>query len=142
MVRGLRTLVYGFEDLGDTFQALRAQRLYVSHPAATADERASALPTLARLEREAGELAAAVRTLARLRDVLARPGDSSLAHWRGTNLGSFVVEEHHRLARAAEDVPDLAAGRCEGSEAAVVLLAELSEAARRAVSVPAVSPPR
>ncbi|MFC3574660.1 hypothetical protein ACFOZ0_15530 [Streptomyces yaanensis] len=140
-VHELHSLVYEFEALGDTFQALRAQRLYVSR-LSTASERASALLALSRLERQAGQLPAAIRTLARLRDTLLRSGDRTVEHWRGTQLGGFVVEEHQEVARAASADPALAEGVREVSEAAAEILAELSEAARRGISEPPVPPAR
>ncbi|MGQ4384853.1 hypothetical protein [Streptomyces sp. SAS_270] len=131
----LAYLAQEFEDLGDTFQALRAHRLYVPLTS-TASDRASALLRLSRLEREAGRLPAAVSALGQLRDTLARPADDTVAHWRGTNLGAFVVDEHHEVASAAAGDPALAAAGREVTEAASALLAELSEAARRAVRAP------
>lgn len=108
----LSSLVHEFERLGDTFQALRAQRLYV--PLQTrARDRVSALLRLARLEREEGRFDAAIRTLTSLRETLAEPdggvgvgvgdseSDKSLGHWQRTNLGAYIVEEHYALARTA-----------------------------------------
>ncbi|MFD5521714.1 hypothetical protein [Streptomyces sp. NPDC127066] len=90
-------LAHEFMDLGDTFQALRAQRLFTA-----------------------------------LQDT-ARVPDDSLKHWRGTDLGAFVVDEHHEVARAAAADPGLAEEVREVTEAAAVLLPELSEAVRRGV---------
>ena len=135
----LGELTYEFEELGDSFQALRAHRLSV--PLRTrADERVAALLKLSRMEREAGELPAAFRALHSLFDALTRPGDDSVAHWPGTNLGAFVVEEHYEVASAASDDPALAAQAREVMATAATLLAELSEAARRAVRASATPP--
>ncbi|MFD3926729.1 hypothetical protein [Streptomyces sp. NPDC058614] len=128
----LRSLTYELEDLGDTFQALRAHRLHVPLETKVQD-RVSALLKLARLERETGRLPAAISTLAQLRDTLARPADDTLPYWRGTNLGAFIVEEHHEVARAAAADGSLTEEVREVTEAAAVLLAELSEAARASV---------
>jgi hypothetical protein len=128
----LLSLTHEFTELGDTFQALRAYRLYVPLRD-TCEARVSALLTLARMEREAGELAAAVGGLRLLRDALAKPWDDTLPHWRGTRLGAHVVEEHQDLARAAAADASLAAEVHELAEAAAALLAELSEAARAQV---------
>ncbi|MFI0962647.1 hypothetical protein ACH4S8_14765 [Streptomyces sp. NPDC021080] len=136
-------LAHAFMDLGDTFQALRAQRLFTALQN-TGRGRVSALLTLSRLERESGRPREAARTLARLRQTLtAGPGtpgggradapDESLKHWRDTNLGVFVVDEHHEVARAAAADPGLPEETREVTEAAAVLLSELSEAARRSV---------
>lgn len=128
----LHSLTYELEDLGDTFQALRAHRLHV--PLETSVQiRVSALLKLARLERETGRLAAAISTLAQLRDALARPADDTPPYWRGTNLGAFIVEEHHELAAAAAADGILTEEVREVTEAATELLAELSEAARASV---------
>ncbi|MET7680755.1 hypothetical protein [Streptomyces sp. NPDC005423] len=123
----LRTLAAGFERLGDLVQALRAQRLLTALQD-TAWGRVSARLTQARLEREAGQLGRAERTLTGLREVLAAPGDDSSRHWRGVNLGRFVAEEHYALVRALAD-----AGLLE--EARAVLAA--GEAIRGGLSGPA-----
>ncbi|MGC4986875.1 hypothetical protein ACLQ18_40810 [Streptomyces sp. DT193] len=134
-------LAHAFMDLGDTFQALRAQHLYTALQD-TGRGRVSALLTLSRLEREAGRPREAARSLARLRETLTAEPESggvasvpggSLKHWRGTNLGVFIVDEHHEVARAAAADPGLAEEVREVTEAAAVLLSELSEAARRSV---------
>ncbi|MFC7261838.1 hypothetical protein [Streptomyces lutosisoli] len=128
----LRALPYAFEELGDSFQALRAQRLY-SRLQDTAQDRVSALLTLARMEREGHQLREAICTLARLRDTLAKPADDTLRHWRGTNLGAYIVEEHHEVVRAASADASLAEEVREVTRAAAEILAELSEAARASV---------
>jgi NTP pyrophosphatase (non-canonical NTP hydrolase) len=128
----LRALPYAFEELGDSFQALRAQRLY-SRLQDTAQDRVSALLTLARMEREEHQLREAMSTLARLRDTLAKPADDTLRHWRGTNLGAYIVEEHHEVVRAASADASLAEDVREVTAAAAALLAELSETARAGV---------
>lgn len=135
----LSQLVYEFEQLGDTFQALRAQRLYV--PLQTrAWDRVSALLRLARLEREEGRFGAAIRTLASLRDTLAEPdggvgeseseSDNSLGHWQRTNLGAYIVEEHYAVARTAATDTALADEVRAVTVAAGELLARLSGTAR------------
>ncbi|MFE1291993.1 hypothetical protein [Streptomyces sp. NPDC058751] len=137
----LSGLAREFMDLGDTAQALRAQRLHTSLQG-TGRHGVSALLRLSQLERESGRPREAARTLARLRKALmAEPGSGgtrrvpsdSLEHWRGTNLGVFIVDEHHEVARAAAADPALAEEVREVTEAAAALLAELSEAARRSV---------
>ncbi|WP_406333710.1 hypothetical protein [Streptomyces sp. NBC_00203] len=132
----LRSLAYEFTELGDTFQALRAYRLHVPLRS-RCDDRVSALLTLSRMEREAGEFPAAVRALKSLRDALAKPWDDTLPHWRGTQLGARIVEEHHEVARAAtaDATADttLAEDVREVTRAAAEILAELSEAARASV---------
>ncbi len=112
----LGSLVHEFEQLGDTFQALRAQRLYVPLCRPGPGTASSALLRLARLEREEGRFGAAIRTLASLRDTLAEPdggaGDSGSGSGSGsgsdkssarqrTNLGAYIVEEHYAVARTA-----------------------------------------
>ncbi|MFG2856644.1 hypothetical protein ACGFZ9_39320 [Streptomyces mirabilis] len=139
----LGSLVHEFEQLGDTFQALRAQRLYV--PLQTrAWDRVSALLRLARLEREEGRFGAAIRTLASLRDTLAEPdggagdsgsgsgsgSDKSLGHWQRTNLGAYIVEEHYAVARTAATDTALADEVRAVTVAAGELLARLSGTAR------------
>ncbi|MFF4460749.1 hypothetical protein ACFY13_14450 [Streptomyces mirabilis] len=140
----LSSLVHEFEQLGDTFQALRAQRLYV--PLQTgAWDRVSALLRLARLEREEGRFGAAIRTLASLRDTLAEPdagadvgggsgsgsgSDKSLGHWQRTNLGAYIVEEHYAVARTAATDTALADEVRAVTVAAGELLARLSGTAR------------
>ncbi|MFD5078654.1 hypothetical protein [Streptomyces sp. NPDC058371] len=128
----LNALAHRFERLGDSCQALRAQRLYVALQG-TAQSRVPALLKLARLERDSGHLPSAIRALARLREGLAEPADGPSAHWRGTNLGVFVVEEHDEVAAAAGADGSLAEEVREVTEAASGLLAELSEAGRAAV---------
>ncbi|MFF4729474.1 hypothetical protein ACFY3M_29800 [Streptomyces mirabilis] len=133
----LSSLVHEFEQLGDTFQALRAQRLYV--PLQTrAWDRVSALLRLARLEREESRFGAAIRTLASLRDTLAEPdggagadeSDNSLGHWQRTNLGAYIVEEHYAVARTAATDTALADEVRAVTVAAGELLARLSGTAR------------
>jgi hypothetical protein len=137
----LSPLVHEFQQLGDTFQALRAQRLYV--PLQTkAWDRVSALLRLARLEREEGRFGAALRTLTSLRDSLAEPdgngGDSdgnsnsggSLEHWWRTNLGAYIVEEHYAVARATASDTALTDEVRAVTVAAGELLARLSGTAR------------
>ncbi|WP_223281493.1 hypothetical protein [Streptomyces antnestii] len=68
----LSGLARDFEELSDLPQALRAQRLYAALQE-TAWDRASALRTLARLEREPGRLSQAADSLAAVRDALAAP---------------------------------------------------------------------
>ncbi|MGW7381922.1 hypothetical protein [Streptomyces sp. NPDC054794] len=127
----LRSLAHDFECLGDLWQAVRAQRLYVALQD-TPGDRVSARLTQARLERESGEPDRAADALSALRDVLAGPIDDSLRHWRGTNLGTFLAEEHFRLARALAD-----AGRPEQARAVLAageeIRDELSQAAAWAV---------
>lgn len=127
----LRALACDFEELGDHPQALRAQRLYAALQE-TAWDRVSARLDQARLERADGQLAQAVRTLAALREILAAPGDDSLCHWEGVNLGRFIAEEHYRLTRALADA-------CLPGEARMLLraadaiLGDLSENAAKGV---------
>ncbi|MFJ9632344.1 hypothetical protein ACIRU8_32055 [Streptomyces sp. NPDC101175] len=127
----LSGLAHEFEELGDRVQALRAQRLCAALQE-TAWDRVSARLRQARLERETGQLAEAMATLAGLRGTLADPGDASLRHWRDVNLGRFVAEEHYALACALVE-----AGLREEARvtlaAAESILGELSEAAGRAV---------
>lgn len=138
----LGSLVHEFEQLGDTFQALRAQRLYVPLQTSAWD-RVSALLRLARLEREEGRFGAAIRTLASLRDTLAEPdggadvgggsgsgSDKSLGHWQRTNLGAYIVEEHYAVARTAATDTALADEVRAVTVAAGELLARLSGTAR------------
>ncbi|MGW3631398.1 hypothetical protein ACWD7F_14705 [Streptomyces sp. NPDC005122] len=125
----LGSLVREFEQLGDTVQALRAQRLRLPL-LTTARDRVSALLGLARLEREGGGFGEAARTLASLRDTLAHPGDDTTAWWRETNLGVYVVQEHHALARTAAVDATFAQEVREVTAAAEELLAGLSGAAR------------
>ena len=96
-----------FEEVGDRFQALRAQRLLAALQD-TAWARVLARLTQARLERELGLLPQAVATLAALRAVLTDPRDTSLRLWHGVNLGRFIAEEHCTLTRALADadLPD------------------------------------
>lgn len=137
----LSSLVHEFQQLGDTFQALRAQRLYV--PLQTkAWDRVSALLRLARLEREEGRFGAAIRTLTSLRDTLAEPdgnggdsdgnsnSDGSLEHWWRTNLGAYIVEEHYAVARATASDMALTDEVRAVTVAAGELLARLSGTAR------------
>ncbi|WP_105968778.1 hypothetical protein [Streptomyces geranii] len=98
----LRSLSHAFQKLGDTFQALRAQRLFADLQD-TAWARVSARLTQARLERELGRLSQATATLTTLRAVLTDPRDTSLRHWHGVNLGCFIAEEHYALTRALAD---------------------------------------
>ncbi|GGM11562.1 hypothetical protein GCM10010129_64470 [Streptomyces fumigatiscleroticus] len=127
----LRSLVAGFERLGDLFQALRAQRLLAAVQD-TAWDRVSARLRQACLERRSDRPADAVRTLAALREALSAPGDGSLRHWRGVRLGRSVAEEHYVLARALAD-----AGLSEEARAVLTagdaILGELSANAARGV---------
>ncbi|MFD4554147.1 hypothetical protein ACFWP5_07440 [Streptomyces sp. NPDC058469] len=127
----LRTLAREFEQLGDLPQALRAQRLYAALQD-TAWDRISARLTQARLERETGQLAQAGATLAALRSILSAPGDDSLRHWQGVNLGRFVAEEHYALARDLADA-DLPEEASAGLVAADEIRGALSGAAATAV---------
>ncbi|MBC9713165.1 hypothetical protein H9Y04_11345 [Streptomyces sp. TRM66268-LWL] len=120
----LSSLASDFERLGDLFQALRARRLYTALQE-TAWDRVSALRDLAGLERRAGELEAAVRTLSRLRTVLDAPGDDSLEWLYRVNLGRFVVREHDELARALTEAGASALG-AELREAADGLRGQLA----------------
>jgi hypothetical protein len=123
--------------LGDTFQALRAQRLYVPLQTSAWD-RVSALLRLARLEREEGRFGAAIRTLTSLRDTLAEPdggagdseSDNALGHWQRTNLGAYIVEEHYAVARATASDTALTDEVRAVTVAAGELLARLSGTAR------------
>ncbi|WP_377267051.1 hypothetical protein [Peterkaempfera sp. SMS 1(5)a] len=127
----LNGLARDFEELGDLPQALRAQRLYAALQE-TAWDRASARRTLARIEREAGQLPRAADSLAAVRDALATPGDDSLRHWQQVNLGRFIAEEHYQLTLALAD-----AGCSEETRAlltaADAILGELSENVANAV---------
>ncbi|MGW6734073.1 hypothetical protein [Streptomyces sp. NPDC055013] len=127
----LRALARDFEELGDHPQALRAQRLYAALQE-TAWDRVSARLDQARLERVDGQLTQAVGTLAALRNILAAPGDDSLRHWEGVNLGRFMAEEHYRLTRALADVPLPDEARML-LPAADAILGELSENAAKGV---------
>ncbi|MDQ0937402.1 hypothetical protein [Streptomyces turgidiscabies] len=120
----LRALTRGFEELGDRFQALRAQRLFAALQD-TAWARVSARLTQARLERELGRLPQAVATLAALRAVLTDPRDTSLRLWYGVNLGRYIAEEHYTLTRALADadLPGEARALLAASDA---ILGELS----------------
>ncbi|WP_329333405.1 hypothetical protein OG866_09855 [Streptomyces sp. NBC_00663] len=127
----LSSLVDDFERIGEPGQALRVQRLHTALQE-TACDRVSARLTQARLEREAGLLPSADRTLAALRDTLAKPGDDSLGFWRGTSLGRYLAEEHFELTLALAD-----AGSAEEARAvlgaAEAIRGELSESAARGV---------
>ena len=127
----LSSLARDFEQLGDLPQALRAQRLYAALQD-TAWDRVSARRTQARLERETGQLAQAGRTLAVLREILSAPGDDSLRHWEGTNLGRFIAEEHYARARDLADA-DLPEEARTALVAADEIRGELSGAAATAV---------
>ncbi|QOV34814.1 hypothetical protein IM697_32625 [Streptomyces ferrugineus] len=127
----LGALARDFEELGDLPQALRAQRLYAALQEMAWD-RASAMYTQAGLERGAGLLSEAVRSLAAVRDALTTPGDDSLRHWQNVNLGRFIAEEHYRLTRALADA-DLADEARTLLTAADAILGELSENAARGV---------
>jgi len=98
----LRALSQEFEELGDRFQALRAQRLFAGLQD-TAWARVSARLDQARLERELGQLPQATATLTTLRAVLTDPRDSSLRLWHGVNFGRYIAEEHYALTRALAD---------------------------------------
>lgn len=127
----LRALARDFEELGDHTQALRAQRLYAALQESARD-RVSARLDQTRLERAAGQLPQALRTSASLRDTLAAPGDDSLRHWQGVNLGRFIAEEHFRLSRALADAdhPEEARALLAAADA---ILGELSENAANGV---------
>ncbi|MFE5888208.1 hypothetical protein ACFQ6E_04670 [Streptomyces sp. NPDC056462] len=127
----LGALAGDFKELGDLTQALRAQRLHAALQE-TAWHRVSARLTQARLERADSQLAEAVQTLAALRKILATPGDESLRHWEGVNLGRFIAEEHYRLTRALaeEALPDEARMLLPAADA---ILGELSENAAKGV---------
>ncbi|MFH0516085.1 hypothetical protein ACHBTE_02770 [Streptomyces sp. M41] len=131
----LRALARDFEELGDHLQALRAQRLY-SALQESAWDRVSALLEQAGLERAANQLPRSADTLAALRGILAAPGDDSLRHWQGVNLGRFIAEEHYALTRALSE-----ARRPEESrallKAADAILGGLSENAAHGVREPA-----
>ncbi|MFF5480213.1 hypothetical protein ACFY5C_23130 [Streptomyces sp. NPDC012935] len=121
----VRALARDFEELGDRTQALRAQRLYAALQEKAWD-RVSARLDQARLEREDGQLKQAVQTLAAVREILAAPGDDSLRHWEGVNLGRFTAEEHYRLTQALIEahLPDEARSLLPAADA---ILGELSE---------------
>lgn len=121
----LRALAHDFEELRDHTQALHAQRLYAALQE-TAWDKVSARLDQARLEREAGQLTAAQRTLASLRDTLAAPGDDSLRNWQSVYFGRFMAEEHYALTGALADagLPEQAG---ELLTAADAILGELSE---------------
>ncbi|GAA3872715.1 hypothetical protein GCM10023084_27130 [Streptomyces lacrimifluminis] len=120
----LRMLSREFQELGDLFQALRAQRLSADLQD-TAWNRVSARLTQARLERELGLLPRATATLATLRATLTDPRDTSLRLWHGVNLGRFIAEEHYTLTRALADadLPEEARALLASSDA---ILGELS----------------
>ncbi|PWI14681.1 hypothetical protein DI272_11305 [Streptomyces sp. Act143] len=125
----LSSLVGDFERIGEPGQALRAQRLHTALQERACD-RVPARLTQARLERETGQLAAAERTLAALRDTLAVPGDASPGLWRGTSLGRYIAEEHYALVLALADAGSAQEARAL-LDAADALLGELSESAAR-----------
>lgn len=127
----LRALAHDFEELGDLPQALRAQRLYAALQE-TAWDRVSARQTQARLEREAGRLSEAAKTLAAVRDALATPADDSLGQWQQVNLGRFITEEHYRLTLALADA-NLPEDACALLPAADAILGELSENAAKGI---------
>ncbi|MFJ9249805.1 hypothetical protein [Streptomyces sp. NPDC101776] len=127
----LGALAHEFEQLGDRVQALRAQRRYAALQDSAWD-RVSARLTQSRLERETGQLTEAAGTLTILRGALTDPGDESLRHWQGVNLGRFVAEEHYALTRALADA-DLPAEARVTLAAADAILGELSGAAATAV---------
>ncbi|MEV5612664.1 hypothetical protein [Streptomyces sp. NPDC052225] len=127
----LSTMRGMFEELGDTAQALRTQRhaVAVAHPVPGSYGRVSALLTLARLEREGGQLAAAVDTLTTLRDQLDRSDDELVRHWRGVMLGVHLTREHYAVAAAG-----LPAAQADAVRAAAdALRAQLSEPGARSV---------
>ncbi|MCF1598998.1 hypothetical protein [Streptomyces muensis] len=127
----LRALARDFEELGDRTQALRAQRLYTALQEKAWD-RISALLDQARLEREDGQPAQAIRSLEALRSVLVAPGDDSLHQWQRVNFGRFIAEEHYRLAHALADanLPDEARALLTAADA---ILGKLSENAANGV---------
>lgn len=120
----LRALSHEFQELGDRFQALRAQRLLAGLPD-TAWARVSARLTQARLERELGQLPQATATLTTLRAILTDPRDTSLRLWHGVNLGRYIAEEHYALTRALADadLPEEARALLASADA---ILGELS----------------
>ncbi|WP_055529090.1 hypothetical protein [Streptomyces graminilatus] len=120
----LRALSQEFEELGDLFQALRAQRLFADVQD-TAWARVSARLTQARLERELGLLPQATATLVTLRATLTDPRDTSLRLWHGVNLGRSIAEEHYALTRALADadLPEEARALLTSADA---ILGELS----------------
>ncbi|WP_405590788.1 hypothetical protein [Streptomyces sp. NBC_01092] len=127
----LSALAHDFEGLGDLPQALRAQQLYAALQESAWD-RASARHTQARLERDAGLLADATKTLTAVRDALATLGDDSLRDWQRVNLGRFIAEEHYRLTLALADTdrPEEARALLAAADA---ILGELSENAAKGV---------
>lgn len=120
----LRALSQEFQELGDRFQALRAQRLFADLQD-TAWARVSARLDQARLERELGQLPQATATLTALRAILTDPRDTSLRLWHGVNLGRFIAEEHYALTRALADA-DLPEEARSLLAAADAILGELS----------------
>ncbi|WOX21446.1 hypothetical protein [Streptomyces solicathayae] len=118
----LRRIVEGLEAVGDPGHAARAQRLFLSLQD-TALARGAASRILARLERLAGDHAAARRALDRAVTALDAPplppsvppvpgqeelglglpepvGDTSAQGWRRRGTGRMVAEEFLRLALA------------------------------------------
>jgi hypothetical protein len=127
----LRALARDFEELGDRPQALRAQCLYAALQEKAWD-RVSARLDQARLEREDSQLPQAARSLANLRDTLAAPGDDTMRHWQGVDLGRFIAEEHYRLTHALADAPFPEEARAL-RRSADAILGELSENAANGV---------
>ncbi|HEY9373526.1 hypothetical protein [Streptomyces sp.] len=153
----LGRIVAGLESVGDPAHAARAQRLVLSLQD-TALTRGSAARTLARLERLAGDAAAARRTLDLAVAVLDAgppaaeasgqqeldlglpepPVDTSAEGWRRRGLGRGVAEEYLSLALAEAEAGDAEQGRTALKEARTLLdgmtgpLGGLGELSRRA----------
>ncbi|MDF3144958.1 MULTISPECIES: hypothetical protein [unclassified Streptomyces] len=127
----LRALAHDFEQLGDRFQALRAQRLFAALREG-AGGRVLARLDQARLERAIGQLPQALRTLASVRETLATSEDDSVRNWRCASLGRFTAKEHYRLTRALADadLPEEARALLAAADA---ILGELSENAANSV---------
>ncbi|MEV6109592.1 hypothetical protein AB0M28_33530 [Streptomyces sp. NPDC051940] len=118
----LTSLVHELAELGDFAQAARAQQLD-ARLQSTAWDRGSAWTTLAGLQRQAGDTAAAWDSLRRALRALdppeaepehpgqyaldipmpAVPADTSAEGWRRYGLGREVVREHFELAAVAGD---------------------------------------
>jgi hypothetical protein len=151
----LALLARELESLGDHAQAARAQRNVVALQD-TAWDRAVAGSVLARMERGAGDLAAAWRTLGRVRAAVgmdkpvSRTGgrqltlglgpaaeppapDASAAQWHRRRLGRTITEQHLELALAAIEAgePGLAE---EAMSHGKVLLKTIAEGFRRSLS--------
>ncbi|WP_045305373.1 hypothetical protein [Saccharothrix sp. ST-888] len=145
----LAGLAAEFARLGDFTQAARAQHLYASLQD-DPGRRGAALADLASLQRRAGDVEVAWRSVQRAVTVLDGPPpppamdqvalDLGLPEperltptWRALGLGLSVAEEHFRIARAAAQVGLSAAARASLA-AGSALLPELprpTEALRR-----------